>query len=174
MSTECPMCHKQVEESFRVWSDKPFTAKMPLPGLAAWGGAEVLRTILCQSDRFVHFAFDHSGDEHLVEMVPDYPEEAANIRAHYERQSHQCEHDGCQKKGWPGWSLWGDEEPIGWYCDEHAYRHGFCPSCHYFYAGNEEFDFGDLELCGDCAGEMRRVLGEFDDVDDWDDWDEDD
>ncbi len=161
----CPKCHKEVEEFHRVWSDKPFTAKEALPGLAAWGGIDVARTILCEKGQFVHFKFDHIDVEHLVEMVPDLPQKRQTIREHYESMKHPCDHEGCTADGWPGWSLWGDEEPIGWTCDKHAQQQGFCSGCHTFMAGMESFDFSPSGLCDDCSEELLHEMGE----DDWDD-----
>lgn len=165
---ECPKCNKQVGDFHRVWSDKPFTAKEALPGLAAWGGLDVERTVLCESGQFVHFKFDHSGDERLVEMCPDMPERREIIMDHYESMKHKCDKEGCEKDGWPGWSLWGEEEPICWSCDEHAHEQGFCFLCHYFYAGlYEDFDFGPGP-CPDC----RDQVNEDDGYEDWEDEDD--
>lgn len=159
----CPVCKKDVVEAFQVWSDKPFTAKEALPGLAAWGGLDVPRTIICQNKQFVHFRFDRSGEEHLVEMVPNLPDRRETIREHYESLIRPCEHDGCANNGNPAWSLFGDPEPLGWYCDDHAYEHGVCPVCRYFLAGSESFDFSKNGMCADCFEMLQQEMGEFDD-----------
>lgn len=168
--TKCPICLQEVEDFFQVWSDAPFTAKEALPGLAAWGGIDVPRTIICQSDHFVHFAFDHDGHEHLVEMVLDLPEKREAIREHYEHINHPCDVEGCANKAWPGWSVFGDPEPLGWVCDEHAYEQGFCPVCHNYLAGSESFDFSPVKMCVDCYEEMQIEMGEMDEEFDEEEW----
>lgn len=166
---KCPKCGEEVAEFKRVWSDGPFTAKEAMPGLAAWGGYDVPRTVICETPTHVHFKFDHDGTERLVEMVPDLPEKREAIREHYEQMKHTCDKEGCDKDGWPGWTIWGDEEPVGWTCDDHAYEQGFCPVCHNFLAGLESFDFSPAKMCTDCFEELQFEMGEFDE-----EWDEED
>lgn len=152
---ECPMCHKDIEEFHRVWSDAPFTAKAGLEGLLAWGGYGVERVVLCQSDRFVHFRFVVTNKEHLVEMVPDLDKKRAIIREHHKSQKHGCDQAGCENEGEPGWSMWGEEEPLGFYCWDHAYENGFCPGCMTFMAGIESFDFSSSGLCANCEADLE-------------------
>jgi hypothetical protein len=65
-------------------------------------------------------------------------------------RSVRCQHDGCRNEGIPCY-LTGDDDgdPSYLYCEEHAFENGFCWGCGQFYAGIEDFDFGN-GLCEHC------------------------
>lgn len=92
-----------------------------------------------------------------------------------------CQHEGCQNTDVTSCSLdWNDENvEIYYYCSEHAKIEGFCPSCGYFWAGIESFDFNlnGMGVCDNCADEIRAETDDYDYDDyygDYDDYDEED
>lgn len=74
-----------------------------------------------------------------------------------------CEEPGCTRAGFACWygEEGNDAEPGGVYCGEHAFQNGFCAGCGYFWAGNEQFEFGN-GLCPNCASEARDAEEEED------------
>lgn len=167
---QCPMCKKEVEQSFEVASNnkEPFTAVHALQGLFAWGGYGVPRTVLCENQEFVHFSFDFNGEEHLVKMVKYDPKAIAIKHQYWNENPEPCEHDGCTEMGIPRYLHSIDTEPMGWYCDEHTKEGGFCWMCSTFAAGTEAFDFSSTGLCGSCQEELEDEMSEDFDIDrDW-------
>ena|SRR5258706_7148318 len=68
-----------------------------------------------------------------------------------------CNHIECHNQGEPCWlPNWGEseseEEVILWYCYEHMHGAGFCRNCRQFWAGVEDFEFGN-GLCSNCRFE---------------------
>lgn len=56
----------------------------------------------------------------------------------------------CQKTGEPCYLNAGEqEEEILWYCVGHMHQEGFCRGCRLFWAGAEDFEFGN-GLCSNC------------------------
>lgn len=76
-----------------------------------------------------------------------------------------CDHEGCEESiTMPVWLPDSGDDPDGFYCSEHAFYHGFCKGCGYFWGGIESFEFGN-GYCDTCEIELH------DDVygDTWDD-----
>jgi hypothetical protein len=163
---KCPLCHKAIEVYFEVHTDKPFTAHEPMEGLIAWGGIDVPRTILCQNDAFVHFAFDFNGQEHLVKMIGFNLEATAAAKDKNAKNPETCGHEGCTNEGTPCYLMPLDEEAVGYYCWEHAHDEGFCPSCGHFFAGWESFDFSPDGLCEGCREMYRDEMEDYDEYED--------
>lgn len=46
------------------------------------------------------------------------------------------------------------EEIEFWYCEEHAFKNGFCICCGEFWGGIEDFDFGN-GLCERCLEDVE-------------------
>lgn len=78
-----------------------------------------------------------------------------------------CDEEGCDQPG--DCACWlmdssMDDDPDYHYCWKHARENGFCPSCGYFWAGTEAFDFRRYgDVCENCYD-----AGDYDD-DDYDD-----
>lgn len=170
--TKCPHCNKEVEESYIVQTSElePFTAVYQdrFNALSAWGGYNVARTVLCQTEDHVHFAFDHDGHEHLVKMVIYDPDAIAAAHERNDQVEKECEHDGCDERGHPVYFHPTDTEPGYYYCHDHMYTNGFCPGCHLFHAGWESFDFSDSGMCESCTEMFRDEMGDYE----YDDYDE--
>lgn len=99
----------------------------------------------------------------------DFIEEEIMPEAEY----HQCEHEGCISQLGLLCTIDGfDEHPTerNYYCAEHCFEKGFCSGCGGFYAGIEDFDFGN-GLCENCEADIGGDYdGGWDDDDvDWDD-----
>ncbi len=175
---KCPICQKEVEESFEVPGNsmEPFTGVDAMKSLKAWGGYGVLRTVLCQQGEWTHFKFDHSGAEHLVQMVKFDQQALADRHEYHNEHPQRCEHidesdqdedhkEQCQELGIPCYFDWSNMEPDAWYCTEHAHNEGFCPGCGLYHAGTESFDFSPSGYCGQCQESFEDEV-EDDDYDD--------
>jgi len=78
-------------------------------------------------------------------------------------KTRRCSHEGCWAKGR---DCYLPENTTGvpdeWVCGEHAHAAGYCPSCGFFWAGIESFDFGKSGLCENCEDEWKTETGEYD------------
>ena len=88
-------------------------------------------------------------------------------RAMVPRACYQVDDNGqqCQEDGEPCY-LTDEYKPNEWYCADHLFEAGYCRWCNYFWAGNEDFDFGD-GYCFNCRDEALEADFETAGEDPW-------
>lgn len=93
--------------------------------------------------------------------------------------SQPCQHEGCTVAAGETVQCylpdtnWQESPPDEWLCPEHAFAHGYCKGCGSFWAGVEDFDFGN-GYCEHCQAEFDHDH-EYEDEGDyygdyWDDY----
>lgn len=61
-----------------------------------------------------------------------------------------CQQENCAALGYACFSVFEPTDPLGFWCEKHMHQNGFCPGCHLFLAGTEDFDFGPDDFCSTC------------------------
>jgi hypothetical protein len=172
----CPSCGKTFDDLHVVPSNslEPYTSVDPMKGIMAYGILGTPSEIVCQADEWLHLHFPHIPEDRLIQMVIFDQQRLVDRHQYHANNSQPCETEGCDKEGNPCYMYGTDEEPNGWYCDDHQVKAGFCPGCGLFAAGTEAFDFQGL--CASCL-ELSIINDDDWDEDDFDDdefYDEDD
>lgn len=71
--SKCPICGVSCQEAFESSSPEPFTAMSPLEGLYMYGPYDCEKTVVCESNRWLHFIFVPTGEHRLVLLAPRSP-----------------------------------------------------------------------------------------------------
>jgi len=170
---ECIICGKNIEY-FELECDKLFTAPGDLrfKALTIWGAIGVEKEIICQNNEFVHFKFLSDNSERLVKMLGFNQDEYYQKQEEIYQTREQCNHKDCQSEGFPCFSIWEPDTPIGYFCEDHMRSEGCCPGCHQLMAGFESFDFSKSGYCENCEEAIKEDLGEYDDEYEYDEYED--
>jgi hypothetical protein len=154
----CPICSREVDY-YELECDNPFTAppELAYKALGIWGCYDASKEIIWADQRTVHFKLGE--EERLVKML-GFDRDGYNARIKSLNESRQiCDEEGCPAVGYPCFTLFDPEQPMGYYCEDHMHKNGVCPGCHMFMAGFESFDFSSNQFCSDCNEFMRDEMG---------------
>lgn len=174
MTYKCPVCHMEFEDKHIVHVNdfEPFTAVNVIEGLTAYAAYGVDKQLTCHDGKWVHITFP-DGEHRLIEMVKYDPDHLEAVHEHNAHFTQPCQHEGCTNTDTtPCYINWIDEEPEGYYCDEHIAEEGFCQMCGLFAAGTEHFDFIHPGYCDACWDQLKSE-SEFDDYDEYEEEDAD-
>lgn len=158
----CPECGKVVEY-IEFECDEPYTAPAELrfKALDVWGMYDTPKQTICENSEFVHFSFAN-GHERLVKMIGFNREEYERKMIDIRETRKPCEQEKCREWGYPIFSAFEPDNPLGYYCEDHMRENGACPGCHQYLAGFESFEFSESEYCGDCEDAIRDEIDDDD------------